>query len=191
MILSRLREQTRPAHERGEEHIDLLGRAWSLLFYRRLLQKFYGFYVLVEPPIFDNLEWKRANLSGDKRRKIRLLIQDLEFFGLSTHAIETLPRCQNVPLTRSFAQALGCAYVLEGATLGGQIITRHLQRELGVAPAQGSAFFTSYGANVGMMWRNFIEVISTYPLDDAQRNELVQSAVDTFDTLDEWLSDIL
>jgi light-regulated signal transduction histidine kinase (bacteriophytochrome) len=32
----------------------------------------------------------------------------------------------------SFAQALGCLYVLEGATLGGQIISRHVQQLWGL-----------------------------------------------------------
>lgn len=119
------------------------------------------------------------------------MVRDLEFLGLSSRDIEELPRCQKVPLSQTFAQALGCTYVLEGSTLDGQVITRHLRRELGVEIEGASAFFASYGAEVGPMWREFVAVLEAYPFDEAQQNALVKSACDTFEALDEWLCDIL
>jgi heme oxygenase len=191
MILTRLREETRSAHERLEIHIDLLERPWSMSFYQRLLEKFYGFYDVVEPATFQHSQWQQVGIEPHQRLKTPLLVRDLQFLGLSSGAIGNLPRCERAPVAPTFAEALGCAYVLEGSTLGGQIITRHLRRELGLEAERGSAFFVSYGSEVGPMWRQFVEVLNTYPLTETQQNDLVQSACDTFRTFDDWLCEIL
>lgn len=191
MILQQLREQTRAEHELLEARIDLLGRSWSPLFYRSLLEKFYGFYSVIEPQTFRFEEWRHLGINVEERRKIGLLTLDLQHAGLTSTEIEALPRCQNVPTLVCFAQALGCAYVLEGATLGGQIITRHLRGELGVAPESGSAFFFSYGDEVGPRWREFVEVLNSYESSADEQTALVDSARETFCALDSWLDEIL
>ncbi len=184
MVLSKLREQTRSAHEQLEASIGLLERDWSLLFHHVLLQKFYGFYAAIEAPMFAHSQWESVGIAVGKRRKTSLLERDLEFLGLSGAAIARLPRCPDAPLPVDFTQALGCAYVLEGSTLGGQIITRHLKRELGIEAGSGATFFASYGAEVGPMWREFVGVLNTYPLDEPQQDALVSSAEATFRAFD-------
>jgi heme oxygenase len=190
MILQRLRDETRADHERLEAHIDLLGRPWSMAFYQQLLEKFYGFYAVIEPPIFAHGEWQPL-VDVEKRLKLPMLDQDLKFLGLSEAEIQGLPRCEEVPPVGTFARALGTAYVLEGSTLGGQIITRHLKKELGVDVGQGISFFTSYGAEVGPMWREFTAVLESFDGDADEMTALVDAAEATFKTLDEWLADIL
>jgi heme oxygenase len=191
MVLQRLRVETRPAHERLEKNIDLLGRKWTLEFYRHLLEKFYGFYFIVEPPIFAHSQWELTGIDSNMRRKTHLLSQDLKFLGLKSKEITDLPVCKNAPIAETFAQALGCAYVFEGSTLGGQVITRHLQRELAIEPNHGASFFTSYGRKVGSMWHDFTNVLNSCELSEADENSLVQYACTTFDSFDDWLHDLL
>ncbi len=191
MILHLLRDATRREHEQLEARIDLLGRGWSLSFYRLLLQKFYGFYSVVEPPLFGRPEWQQLGFDIEPRRKTELLRRDLGHLGLEAGQIEALPRPENAPPLSSFPSLLGCAYVLEGATLGGQVITRHLRREIGIEPEQGGAFFASYGALVGPMWREFVALLDTFPVSVDEQSALVESARATFAALDDWLGDIL
>jgi heme oxygenase len=191
MILQRLRAETRAEHEALEGHIDLLGRPWSMDFYRRLLEKFYGFYAVIEPPLFSRPEWQPLGVDVGKRLKLPLLVEDLKFLGLGEAEIEELPRCANAPSIATFPQALGAAYVLEGSTLGGQIITRHLKKELGVEVGRGISFFMSYGAEVGPMWRQFTSVLDSFDGDAGEMAEIVDTAGATFRTFDEWLTDIL
>lgn len=191
MILNRLREVTRPDHERLESRIDLLGRAWSASKYQQLLEKFYGFYSVIEPPLFAHPEWQEMNIGIEKRHKTPMLHTDLICLGLDDNEVNALPRCENAPLSRGFAQALGSAYVLEGSTLGGQIITRHMKRELDIQPECGGAFFHSYGVDVGPMWREFVEVLNSYPLTDDEQDALLQTARETFCALEVWLDDML
>lgn len=53
MILTRLREETRDAHEHLEARMDILGCTRSLSGYKGLLAKFYGFYLPLERRLSD------------------------------------------------------------------------------------------------------------------------------------------
>jgi heme oxygenase len=191
MILHLLRDATRHEHAQLETRIDLLGRSWSVPFYRLLLQKFYGFYSVIEPAIFERVEWQKMSFDVESRRKTEWLRCDLTHLGLDANQIRALPHPKNAPPLLNFPQVLGCAYVLEGATLGGQIITRHLSREIGVTPERGGAFFVSYGALVGPMWRDFVALLDTFPLGEDEQSALLESARATFTALEAWLDDIL
>ena len=67
------------------------------------------------------------------------------------------------------AEGIGCLYVLEGSTLGGQFILRALQERLGLSPDREARFFASYGKHVGSMWKSFgsfaEQYAATHPAD--------------------------
>ena len=78
-------------------------------------------------------------------------------------------------------------YVLEGSTLGGAIIARHVERELGLQVDTGCAFFRSYGRNVGRMWKEFgarLLAVSGPETDEI----IIASANRTFEGLRTWLT---
>ena len=187
MILQQLRDATRVDHQQLETRIDLLNRVWSREFYRALLEKFHGFYAPLEPEIWGYSQWQKFNFLTAPRVKIDWLRQDLGFCGLNAAQIRALPRCKYLQRPASFAGALGCAYVLEGSTLGGQIISRHLKTQLNLPP-QGCRFFTAYGAQTGAKWREFVAVLEAYQGDE---NEVLAGAGATFRALECWLDEIL
>jgi heme oxygenase len=79
-------------------------------------------------------------------------------------------------------------YVLEGATLGGQLMARAAQQHLGISVASGGAFFFSYGPDLGHMWKSFGTLVQDYATSDPIANTIVAAACDTFETLDRWLN---
>ena len=190
MILQLLRDATHAQHQHLENRIDLLGRDWSLEFYRALLEKFYGFYAPLEPAIFTHPQWHEFNFVAESRRKICWLQNDLQFLGLSAAQIEALPLCKYLPRADTFARAVGCAYVVEGSTLGGQIISRHLKTKLNLPP-RGCRFFTAYGEQTGKMWREFVALLNDYEAPADEQNELLLNAGATFGALDCWLDEII
>ena len=142
--------------------------------YIRLLERFYGFY---EP-------WEESMRSSDwldGRRKTPLLAADLAFFGRHPAA---LPRCSELPRAANAAETVGVMYVLEGSTLGGQLLSRHFERLLSVRPGAGGTFFAGYGAGTGSMWRAFCERAER----DGDALESVGPALQTFDILHGWLT---
>jgi heme oxygenase len=182
MILQRLREETRPAHDRIERDLESLRAHTCIAHYRLLVARFFGFYADWEPAIAATLADEHFFAP---RRKLHLLERDLAFLGYDMDAVRALPRCRNLPPLTSMAETLGSLYVLEGSTLGGQVIARRLERSLGFSDGRGYAFFRSYGREVGAMWRAFGERLLAQPADAGEA--CVRSAQLTFARLHGWL----
>lgn len=51
--------------------------------------------------------------------------------------------------------ALGCMYVLEGSTLGSQILSRSFRERFDIGRHNGGAYFHGYGELTGKMWKRF------------------------------------
>lgn len=192
MILLRLREETRAQHEALESALDIFHRCRSLEEYRALLARFYGFYAPVEAALGGREEWPQFGFDYEKRRKTPLLRKDLSALGLSAPCLDGLPLCEgaDLPPLTDFAEVLGGLYVFEGATLGGQIIARHLSGRFGLDAENGSAFFRSYGGAVGTMWRSCGALLVRYAAErgEAEEAAMIRSARDTFAAFGRWLA---
>ena len=186
-ILQRLKEATAARHVAIESRSVLLDPALSRAGYRACLQRFLGYYAPLEQRLLHSPAWHAAGLGYDGRHKTPLLLQDLAALGDSPGALAQTPQCLALPRLGSTARIFGCLYVIEGATLGGQIVSRHLQASLGVTPQSGGAFFSAYGQHTGSRWKAFCMQLSAFALAYGGDDELIASANDTFDTLDRWL----
>ncbi len=151
--------------------------------YRRVLAALLGFY----EPLERRLQ-SVARASGDLdlmgREKVSLLHRDMQRLGVSEQALAQLPRCPALPPIDGVPRALGCMYVLEGATLGGQIIARHLEAHLGIDEGSGGSFFHAYGADTGAMWRAFVARLNRQP---SPFDSILAAAAETFEQLEAWL----
>ena len=161
----------------------------SIHTYTALLQKLFGFYKPLEERIAALSSWHNLPVDLGRRQKTPLLERDLLWLNVTQPQLSQLPRCERLPEVKSITEALGCLYVLEGATLGGQIIGRHLKRNLALDEDRGCAFFCSYGDEVGLMWKSFRETLSSHCSKHGSSGEeqLVKSACETFASLDCWL----
>ena len=180
MILVKLKESTRSRHDALESVVDVMNRMFTLDDYGELLGKFYRFYSVVEPKLpVDGL--REAGFDAETRRKTPLLERDLGNLG-TLDSIKSCVPWTNTPKTDSVAEAFGSVYVMEGATLGGQVISRHLKQHLGITPDNGGAFFNSYGPDVGKMWKEFGAIVTAWSERHPEEDEaIVNSAMATFD----------
>ena len=187
-VLDRLKAQTRAEHVAMEATLDLMRDDLSLADYRRLLERYLGFYA----PVEARLAWVLASvaiarldgLEFETRRKLPLLQADLAALG--GPAAATLAVCDALPPLHTPAQAMGCLYVLEGATLGGMVIGRHVQRTLGLTPDCGARFFHGNGARTAEEWRAFRAVLAGFAASPASADAVVESANETFQSLRHW-----
>ena len=182
-MFSRLKHETQSLHSQLELSVDIFNRLSSMDQYRLVLSRFYGFY--------SPLEKQLALVNGidlvgfDVRKKAHLLRQDLQTMGIQPDEMNRLSICEDLPDTPDLARALGCLYVLEGATLGGQIISRQLLRQ-GIDPDTGGAFFNSYGDNVGTMWLEFKACVEQQINHAHTEAKVIEAAQDTFSKLNNW-----
>ena len=182
-LLSRLRTETRDQHDAIEQTLLLMDDDLTLEAYRRRLGQFLGFYKPVEERLLDGRSPLAPWLDVQARRKTPLLEADLTALGQDA---ARLPICTTLPPLVSAAACFGCLYVLEGATLGGVIISRHVGQKLGVSPAAGSAFFGGYGEQTGAMWQQFRTAITAFSRQSEAQDAVVASARATFEALQRW-----
>ncbi len=181
-LLLRLKSETRDVHESLERDLNLLRPDLTLERYRSIVELFYGFYQpwehAIKPLLAEHLpEFAQA------RSKIPKLLEDLTYLG-SIPA--KLPRCNALPDCLKWPNLLGGLYVTEGATLGGQVISRQLEQILGLSARRGAAFFSSYGIRVGPMWRSFCATLQAQTPADKE-DIVVEAARQTFVSMHKWL----
>ncbi|MCP3135737.1 biliverdin-producing heme oxygenase [Pyxidicoccus xibeiensis] len=190
-LLQRLKTETRPHHERTEAAVRLMEPGLTPGDYRRHLEALHGFYVPLEAALAARLEAAEPALRAHERWKVSLLEEDLRALGHDAASLARLPRCEQLPALPGVPEALGCFYVLEGSTLGGQLILRHLRRHFAGVPVGDFAFFRAYGEDVGPMWRAFGEALTHTAARAASGDfdtRVVKGAQDTFDAFGAWLT---
>lgn len=186
-LFKRLHQTTRLAHRRLERRVDFYDPHFDLDQYRRLLQDFWGFYRPLERKLVVLADDLLPVPYSQQRAKAPRLWQDLLSLGLTESDIAALPLCGRLPAIPTAAQAFGVLYVIEGATLGGQLTMPYLREKLRVTPTQGGSFFDSYGPLVDQYWQEFQTAMTT-ALREPQLQELtVRAAIDTFDCLESWI----
>jgi heme oxygenase (biliverdin-IX-beta and delta-forming) len=121
------------------------------------------------------------------RLKTPTLVDDLHALGLDNLAIDALPRCAELPVSDTAAACLGALYVLEGATLGGQVLRREMAQRLGLDADNGGAFLNVYGAETGRRWKDFLDYLGRLPLDADAKQRAVDAACSTFSCFEQWL----
>jgi heme oxygenase len=175
-ILQALRLETRPAHDALEQNAfnqQLTAGTVTQAATRHFLAKMYGFLAPFEARLkAQNLgpEWETAT-----RQRAHLILEDLKQTALAI--------CPDLPPLATWPQLLGAMYVLEGSTLGGQVIARQLAKQN--IPLR--LYFSGYGERTGPLWKAFCQLLSQEATPDNEA-DIVQSASLTFQKLATWLN---
>ncbi len=183
-VLQRLKEETRQAHQRAEDTLQIFSSDFDLARYVILLERFYEFWTPLEAQLKCFEELGRGNPNFHNRFKSHLLAADLRIFGRDP---ARLHNCGRLPRMNTFHQALGCLYVLEGSTLGAQVIGRHLQERFQIGRQSGAAFFNADVRNAGQCWREFCGFLVAH-CSPSHSDQVVSSALETFDRFTEWFA---
>ena len=81
---------------------------------------------------------------------------------------------------------MGRLYVLEGSTLGGTFIDRHLATLPGLSDGVRLRAFSPYGADTGPMWQAFRRATRARVAGGGDADRVVGAARTTFTVLAEW-----
>lgn len=172
-----LRSETGEAHRRLEARLDLLRPPLERDRFVRVIGRLLGFHEV----------WEPAAGVGAERSRLPHLRRDLRALGLDEGAIAALPRCAAAAALAGTEEAVvGSSYVVEGSSLGGQVIARALA-EVPWLPPGGLAAFDPYGARTGAMWRAFGAWCEARG-ESLERGAVAAAACATFAMLEDWLS---
>ncbi|MEX5508174.1 biliverdin-producing heme oxygenase [Pseudomonas paralactis] len=185
-LLETLRTGTGLLHVALEKRLPFFSARLDAQWYRRLLQAYYGFYQPMEAALCDS-GLIPGGIDIASRVKAPTLVSDLRALGLHDQTIGALPRCTQLPTLDTPAACLGALYVLEGATLGGQVLRREMASRLAIEADNGGAFLDVYGAETGRRWKDFLDYLARQPLDANAQARAVMAARSTFSGFEQWL----
>ena len=181
--LNALRSGTQTLHVALEKRLPFFCDTLDLERYKRLLSAYYGFYHELEDRL-QHSPWMTPGCDLHARLKTPALHRDLQALGVNT---QSLALCDTLPVLSSPASVLGVLYVLEGATLGGNVLRKQMSERLGLDAHNGCAFLYVYGEATGRQWKAFMDFLGSVPLDAQARGEAVQAACSTFSCFEQWL----
>ena len=190
-----LRARTQAAHENFNQHPLLEGLTqpgYPLRSYWLVLSAYYHFYRAMEALIESAADRLKSGFDYVPRRKHGWLRQDLaDSFHIDPEDAFWRPKRKFLPVCiESQAELVGVLYSIEGATLGGQAISRHIQAgRLGVTAERGGRFFHGYGEQTTSRWNEFLSFAEQACAEPAQRERAAHAALAVFTEIYAALSD--
>jgi heme oxygenase len=179
--IQKLRQETKADHHNVEGAIPLMHQGLSTAEYVQCLQRIYGVVAAWEERAAAIApEWLQPALLARQRRP--LLESDLAWFGVA----ERDDRRPTLPEMHSLPSLFGTMYVIEGSTLGGQFIARHVEAALHLSEGQGNSYFRGHGSQTGPLWKEFSEMLKLR-IPDEQTDAVVVSAKAMFSTFGMWM----
>jgi len=187
-FLKRLKNLTQPAHQQLEANLyaqRMVAGTISQADYAAYLQRLWPIHVTVEAEYQRWPDWAAYGFDITSRQRAPLLAQDLAYLAYP------LPADSHFPLSpgHDFAEMLAYLYVLEGSTLGGQVLLRKIKPVLGLTPQQGGAYFYSYGPQVGSQWQAVQQFLTDYVTQKpTAETVIINQANQFFEMIDQWLT---
>ncbi|EHQ28670.1 biliverdin-producing heme oxygenase [Mucilaginibacter paludis] len=184
MLAEQLKHDTLESHQALEKILITKIRAIrSTNDYINLLQLFYTYFGGLEKQMSTMLV---SDILPDyhDRRKAASLAEDITALGATP---AELAATGSLPVLGSVPAALGALYVIEGSTLGGQVISRMIAGQLTLPEQLGLSFFTGYGAETQPMWQKFKNSINGLALTPEEALAMIDAARETFVKFKKWM----
>ena len=188
-VLTELRTATAVEHEQVETTLGLMDHQLGRDRLVAVLARLHAFWTAAEagldawahrwPADAETVAWSR-------RRRAHLFAADLRALGGEADAA-ALPE---LPAVEDTDQALGRLYVLEGSTLGGTVISRHLATLPALGPGVRLGAFSPYGSETGAMWHAFRRVTRDRVAAGGDAGRVVGAARATFSALAAWCAPV-
>ena len=150
-LLTLLRQETDALHQALHVHPLLapLTEGSTLEQYQQVVRAFHHAYRAMQRAIaYETEDYPNAPA-------LAWLEQDMAAHGLQPLV---MPLAE-LPAITSRAALLGHLYVKQGSTLGGQVISKHLARQLGLKAGVDNHFFAGYGEETGKEWKAFVTAL--------------------------------
>jgi heme oxygenase len=183
-LLEQLKSETLSNHQQLEKNLIVkLKGMRSPEDYISILQNFYAY--------FGGLEDQINHFIGDdelpdyaERRKTRSIKDDILALG---GVVPEKASTDDLPEIGNLLQAFGALYVIEGSTLGGQVISKMISKQLSLDGEGGVSFFESYGADTMTMWNKFKAVLEHHAATQEDAGVITGAANETFARFRLWM----
>lgn len=169
---------TADAHRSLENAMNLTGANATRARYVQYLMTLTSVHDALEPALLADPELRALLDDLPSRTRVEFGKHDLASLGEAQH----LRRFTAQLPMKTLAQKLGVLYVLEGSTLGGQVLRRELKSALGIHD-DSLRYVSGYGELTGPKWKRFLEALERGVTTDEARRQAVAAAQATFEQL--------
>ena len=147
---------------------------------------------VIEPALASSRDERIASVWHADMGKLHLLQKDLDYFEPRTvadikeavqAALKTAAELRVQSLEEPLA-LLGWLYVLEGSTLGAQVVSPTVARALVLSGEDGLAYLHSYGDAVRQHWAQYQQRMNALRLSAPERAQMIAAANDLFAALE-------
>ena len=183
-FLQKLRISTQPMHKKLEESrlsVNLMKCDISLAEYAEYLAHMKNVISYHEYFTFPVVEYMFPNIHA--RHRLLLINHDIEWLQQSSTINPYNVYEINTSMPLNVPRALGYMYVIEGSTLGGQMILKHIKMVLGFDEHKGALFFGGYGNETGKRWKEFLDIFAKYAVAECCEDEIISGAIDAFKSI--------
>lgn len=183
-----LRTATAEAHRQVEGVLALPGSIVDGVDYRRWLARFLAIYSPLEERLAEFSDWPRWNIHLGAMGHTAGLRHDLLALGCDPDGI-VRASAEMLPALKTFAEALGALYVLEGSKLGGRFILQDLTARMADEIVDAKDFFSGHGAESGSRWSAFKDSLDRYCVEHPEHLPAVIAGADgTFRAIGGWMA---
>ncbi|ESQ82434.1 hypothetical protein AEAC466_17590 [Asticcacaulis sp. AC466] len=185
-LLEALRTHTRHPHDALHTHPLLIGlsadqtdgREITLRDFHHILLAFDAYYAHAEAACVVQWPLDTAD-QAPNAPVLSWLASDLAQHQLDSWANRIA--FQHSPIDTP-SKLAGYLYTKQGSTLGGHVISKHLERRLALIPRLDQWFFAGYGSHNGAQWKLFLDVLDRHS-EALSHGEVIQSAKQAFDNI--------
>ena len=178
-----LKQETKTAHQETEKVlVQHLKQIRSKKDYAAILKTFYGYFEPLERLIHTYISHTDLPDINERRKASRL--QD-DLVALEINGKPDI--CQILPTIQNNSHAFGALYVIEGSTLGGEIIVKMLKANTAICLEEAAlGFFYGYKEYNHTMWQKFQTALQEH-VNDHNIQHVINAANETFRLLKNWM----
>lgn len=178
MISIVLKEQTKHLHDETEERLNskkIFDKSYTLEDYKNLLFHNYQLINHYEAVIKEKLN-HFPELKLSLRKKIEALTKDMRALDVNLES-----KNKELISLENEAEAFGALYVIEGSTLGGNVIAKQLKKNPEFENVDFN-YFGMYGENTGPLWTEF-KTILDQTIKEEQYEDCISGAKKAYSLL--------
>jgi len=189
-FLQNLRSATDHQHKQLETaklSISLMDEKASLQDYVNYLAAMEQVVMFTESTIFPIVKEIMTDLA--ERKKLASIQKDLAVLPANANSLNN-KAFQPLEGNISLPFALGYMYVVEGSSLGGRVILKHLQPKIGVDENNGASYFAGYKEETGKYWKFFLSNFTSYVVLSNCEAEVIEGAKHAFNSIYEYFESV-
>lgn len=178
LFFKELREKTSGYHHKLEETAlsqVILSEGITIGAYIDYLKVMYVFTQPFEETFFPLAKRFFPDIHG--RERADFLKNDLLKLGVAPSELDEADFVSFE--VRDIEEIAGAIYVMEGSSLGGRVIFKHVHKTLGLSEDTGASYFYGYGSETGKMWTSFLDALWDFTAQHSQQ-KVIEGAVKTF-----------